>query len=248
MGPRPRRASFAAPSRSRSRKPSQRRRRSSSASSRPRRPSPSPPPRSRRQDLKDRVKDDAKDAKKDTALKTSLAFLGAVGAATYVASKYWPKGILYGEKEEWEKEDIVRHHGKPARGSGHSRHSPPHRPAYQKSRTAEALGPRMVPEDALLRRDRDGVVYEEIEVVKRPAPLHSRSEGVSSMVAQAGKPRQSEARRGGPGPRRDQDEHAVPRTVAEYSIPQRNNAPPGKVPPPGRPVREEYIRYEDARR
>lgn len=198
------------------------------------------------------MKEDAKEAKKDTALKTSLAFLGAVGAATYVASKYWPKGIIYGDKEEWEKEDGAKHHhhhGKPsgARGSHHGppgggRHSPPppRRPAYQKSRTAEApLGP---------RRDRDAVVYEEVEVVRRPAPQHSRSEGVDSMVAQAGQPpRQPEARRGGRGP----DERAVPRSVADYGgggAPQRNNAPPSKVPAPGRPVREEYVRYEDVRR
>lgn len=35
-------------------------------------------------------------------VKTSLVFLGAVGAATLAAHKFWPKGVTYGEKEEWE--------------------------------------------------------------------------------------------------------------------------------------------------
>ncbi|OTA94721.1 hypothetical protein M434DRAFT_10507 [Hypoxylon sp. CO27-5] len=38
------------------------------------------------------------------ALKTSLIFLGVVGAASVAASKYWPKGIIYGEKESWAQE------------------------------------------------------------------------------------------------------------------------------------------------
>ncbi|KAI1338268.1 hypothetical protein F5Y15DRAFT_417317 [Xylariaceae sp. FL0016] len=38
--------------------------------------------------------------KAKTVLKTSLAFLGVVGAASVVAHKYWPKGVLYGDKEE----------------------------------------------------------------------------------------------------------------------------------------------------
>ncbi|KAI0844555.1 hypothetical protein F5Y00DRAFT_248442 [Daldinia vernicosa] len=37
-------------------------------------------------------------------LKTSLVFLGAIGAASLAASKLWPKGILYGEKESWAQE------------------------------------------------------------------------------------------------------------------------------------------------
>ncbi|CAJ2506716.1 Uu.00g079020.m01.CDS01 [Anthostomella pinea] len=36
------------------------------------------------------------------ALKTSLVFLGAVGAASLVAQKYWPKGFIYGEAEHFE--------------------------------------------------------------------------------------------------------------------------------------------------
>ena len=37
-------------------------------------------------------------------LKTSMVFLGVVGAASIAASKFWPKGILYGEKESWARE------------------------------------------------------------------------------------------------------------------------------------------------
>ncbi|KAI1409451.1 hypothetical protein F5Y13DRAFT_90365 [Hypoxylon sp. FL1857] len=43
------------------------------------------------------------DSGKDV-LKTSLIFLGVVGAASVAATKYWPKGILYGEKESWAQE------------------------------------------------------------------------------------------------------------------------------------------------
>lgn len=42
------------------------------------------------------------DTKTESAVKTSLIFLGAVGAATFAAHKFWPKGITYGDKEEWE--------------------------------------------------------------------------------------------------------------------------------------------------
>ncbi|KAI1477266.1 hypothetical protein F4774DRAFT_411984 [Daldinia eschscholtzii] len=41
---------------------------------------------------------------KEDVLKASLVFLGAVGAASFAASKLWPKGILYGEKESWAQE------------------------------------------------------------------------------------------------------------------------------------------------
>ncbi|KAI0378656.1 hypothetical protein F5Y04DRAFT_142983 [Hypomontagnella monticulosa] len=33
-----------------------------------------------------------------------MVFLGVVGAASIAASKFWPKGILYGEKESWAQE------------------------------------------------------------------------------------------------------------------------------------------------
>lgn len=36
------------------------------------------------------------------AVKTSLVMLGAIGAASLAAHKLWPKGITYGEKDDWE--------------------------------------------------------------------------------------------------------------------------------------------------
>ncbi|KAI1396137.1 hypothetical protein F4819DRAFT_151231 [Hypoxylon fuscum] len=55
-------------------------------------------------------------------LKTSLVFLGAIGAASYAASKYWPKGILYGDKESWahEVKEGVKH--AVGHGDGRSEH------------------------------------------------------------------------------------------------------------------------------
>jgi hypothetical protein len=37
-----------------------------------------------------------------------LVFLGSVAAATYAAHKFWPKGITYGDKEDWELEKAVK--------------------------------------------------------------------------------------------------------------------------------------------
>ncbi|KAH8899073.1 hypothetical protein GQ53DRAFT_759274 [Thozetella sp. PMI_491] len=42
---------------------------------------------------------------KESVIKTSLVFLGSVAAATFAAHKFWPKGITYGDKEEWECEE-----------------------------------------------------------------------------------------------------------------------------------------------
>ncbi|KAJ4406476.1 hypothetical protein N0V82_010111 [Gnomoniopsis sp. IMI 355080] len=40
--------------------------------------------------------------KAENVLKTSLVMLGAIGAASYAAHKFWPKGITYGDKDDWE--------------------------------------------------------------------------------------------------------------------------------------------------
>ncbi|KAI6087275.1 hypothetical protein F4821DRAFT_116847 [Hypoxylon rubiginosum] len=53
-------------------------------------------------------------------LKTSLVFLGAIGAASLAASKFWPKGILYGDKESWAHE--AKEHVKHAVGKDGSSH------------------------------------------------------------------------------------------------------------------------------
>ncbi|KAK7990968.1 hypothetical protein PG990_015248 [Apiospora arundinis] len=59
---------------------------------------------------KSTTKDDKKKKgnSSNSALKTSLVFLGSVAAATFVANRFWPRGITYGEKEEWEEEESRR--------------------------------------------------------------------------------------------------------------------------------------------
>ncbi|KAI1328461.1 hypothetical protein F5Y16DRAFT_369086 [Xylariaceae sp. FL0255] len=54
-----------------------------------------------RSDRKRSPSPDSQD-KANAVLKTSLVFLGAVGAASLVAHKYWPKGVIYGDMEEQE--------------------------------------------------------------------------------------------------------------------------------------------------
>ncbi|KAK7937896.1 uncharacterized protein PG986_014764 [Apiospora aurea] len=91
------------------------RRRDSFATNRP----PTPPQQQKRKPsvsfLKDQIKEKIKDEKptaKDvkhkvkgsSTLKTSLMFLGSVAAATYVANRFWPRGITYGDKEAWEED------------------------------------------------------------------------------------------------------------------------------------------------
>ncbi|KAI5860565.1 hypothetical protein GGS23DRAFT_580635 [Durotheca rogersii] len=81
---------------------------SSSTSSSPHDPSParsrsrSPSPRPHAERRSSLSPDRPGDARK--VLKRSLLFLGAVGAASLVANKFWPKGIIYGEKESWASE------------------------------------------------------------------------------------------------------------------------------------------------
>jgi hypothetical protein len=43
---------------------------------------------------------------KESLFKASLAFLGSIVLATLCANRFWPKGILHGDKEEWEVEEI----------------------------------------------------------------------------------------------------------------------------------------------
>jgi len=42
-------------------------------------------------------------------VKTSLVFLGSIVAATFCAHRFWPKGVTYGEREEWEIERVQAH-------------------------------------------------------------------------------------------------------------------------------------------
>lgn len=55
--------------------------------------------------------------KPESLIKSSLVFLGSVAAATLCAHRFWPKGFTYGEKEDWEVEQELRHR------NGHHRHS-----------------------------------------------------------------------------------------------------------------------------
>ncbi|KUI60368.1 hypothetical protein VP1G_07576 [Cytospora mali] len=98
---------------SRSRSRSRKRTRSPSRASRARSYSRSPsssPSRSLRASSKRRnplahvldTSASTKSEKAENIAKTSLVMLGAIGAATLAAHKLWPKGVTYGEKEEWE--------------------------------------------------------------------------------------------------------------------------------------------------
>lgn len=40
--------------------------------------------------------------KAENVVKTSLVMLGAIGAASLAAHKFWPKGITYGDPDDWE--------------------------------------------------------------------------------------------------------------------------------------------------
>lgn len=90
---------------SRSRPRSSRARRRDSFSSRSSSGSPSRSDKSRKSQLKDQLKDKTTTT---SGLKTSLVFLGSVAAATYAAHKFWPKGVTYGDKEDWELEKEIK--------------------------------------------------------------------------------------------------------------------------------------------
>lgn len=50
--------------------------------------------------------------KAENVVKTSLVMLGAIGAASLAAHKFWPRGITYGDKEDWETEKKKEEKGK----------------------------------------------------------------------------------------------------------------------------------------
>ncbi|KAK8123600.1 hypothetical protein PG999_003518 [Apiospora kogelbergensis] len=91
---------------------------------------------SRRHQIKDKVKgkksttakDHPKEGSSDrssssSALKTSLVFLGSVAAATYVANRFWPRGVTYGDRERWEEEEPRQQHERRRRRRSASRQS-----------------------------------------------------------------------------------------------------------------------------
>ena len=74
-------------------------------------PSPSPPPPRRRKRAPSSSSSSQPSAsasiKEESLVKTSLVFLGSIVAATFCAHKFWPKGVTYGDKEDWEIEQVT---------------------------------------------------------------------------------------------------------------------------------------------
>jgi len=75
-------------------------------------PSPSPPRRRRKGSPSSSSKSSSgpsasASVKRESLVKTSLVFLGSIVAATFCAHKFWPKGVTYGDKEEWEIEEVT---------------------------------------------------------------------------------------------------------------------------------------------
>lgn len=46
------------------------------------------------------------------ALKSAAPLLATIGVASVVAHKFWPKGVMFGDKEDWEKEKVVERRAK----------------------------------------------------------------------------------------------------------------------------------------
>ncbi|KAH9899067.1 hypothetical protein F4778DRAFT_742027 [Xylariomycetidae sp. FL2044] len=105
--------------------------------------------------------------KTKTILGTSLVFLGAVGAASIVANKYWPKGITYGEKEDWAREDNKRRSS-----HKHHRHETRGRASIPRGGSAHDLG--RYPDEARYidrdvgRRDSRPVIVDDVMYSSRP--------------------------------------------------------------------------------
>lgn len=89
-------------SRSRARSKGGRGRSRSSSSSRSRSSSPARSKSKSRKYYSGRANEDKIDVSKSSVAKTSAVFLGSVAVATICAHKFWPKGFIYGDKEDWE--------------------------------------------------------------------------------------------------------------------------------------------------
>ncbi|KAI1759389.1 hypothetical protein GGR53DRAFT_149411 [Hypoxylon sp. FL1150] len=130
-------------------------------------------------------------------LKTSLVFLGAIGAASLAASKFWPKGILYGDKESWahEAKEHVKHAvGK--KGSSHRNH--------ERRRSAEY-------DDRDTRHHRRAVVRDEVVVTRPDGRRTYVDSGWNRHSYDDGSRRSSDARGHGRGDA--QDDYYEPREV-----------------------------------
>ncbi|KAF4971805.1 hypothetical protein FSARC_1498 [Fusarium sarcochroum] len=97
--------------------------------------------------------------------KTTAGLLAGIGVATVIAHKVWPKGVLYGDHEDWEHESHPKH-----------RHSD--RRQHQRRRRSFDDGERVI--ERTTRRRGDAVYYEEVsrrrpESYERiPRPEHVR--------------------------------------------------------------------------
>ncbi|KAH6968883.1 hypothetical protein DER45DRAFT_547888 [Fusarium avenaceum] len=78
--------------------------------------------------------------------KTTAGLLAGIGVATVIAHKVWPKGILYGDHEDWE--------------HPHPKHRHPDRPQHHRRRRSLEGDERIVERTA--RRHGDAVYYEEV--------------------------------------------------------------------------------------
>lgn len=96
------------PSRSRSRSHTRQSRRSASSSRQRSRSSSSYDSQASRP-ARRRSTSSSRHGKHRELLKTSAGLLAGIGIASYVAHKFWPKGIMYGDKEEWETTRKVVH-------------------------------------------------------------------------------------------------------------------------------------------
>ncbi|ETS83414.1 hypothetical protein PFICI_05290 [Pestalotiopsis fici W106-1] len=184
---------------SRSRPRSSRARRRDSFSSRSSSGSPSRSDKSRKSQLKDQIKDKTTTT---SGLKTSLVFLGSVAAATYAAHKYWPKGVTYGDKEDWELEKEIKkekakknmeRHGNGDYYDGPSRRADdrlPLPPPNTRRRDRDYERPRsthgVLGIEGPPPRRRGTPELDEIIYVRRPSANRSQAERLSTMSQVSG--------------------------------------------------------------
>ncbi|KAF5664145.1 hypothetical protein FHETE_7196 [Fusarium heterosporum] len=86
--------------------------------------------------------------------KTTAGLLAGIGVATVIAHKVWPKGVLYGDHEDWE----------------HPHHKHRHSDRAQRRRRSSDVGERVV--ERTTRRHGDAIYYEEVD--RRRPQNHER--------------------------------------------------------------------------
>jgi hypothetical protein len=155
--------------------------------------------------------------KADNGLQTSIVFLGGIAAATYAAHKYWPKGITYGEKEEWEHEKaVMKKKAKKAANEAEGRdegssqggsHGGSRRQGDDRLRIADARRPddydrpkssrgRLELEEAAPRRRGERLGPEDdVQYARRPASMQRGQTESYSLASIASGSRQGDARR-----------------------------------------------------